>query len=218
MRQRLLNFPDALFSLLLTDTIVLQYTLRIMITLSIDFQTLNTVKQTGSLHPGAISIHKWLMKCCNSPTYLFVLSSILLSYLAHSQSKPKKILKNPLPKKLLIFPEMELSSSNIKKIIFSQKKSSYISGNGTPHFLAQNRKIKKMHPKKKKPSKKSLYFRKRNFFMFQERNIQNLYISPVLQEVTFRAQKIKKMCFIVFLPPKKLNKTPLEETGCLSSH
>ena len=54
--------------------------------------------------------------------------------------------------------------------------------------------------------------------MFQERNIQNPYISPVLQEVTFRAQKIKKMCFIVFLPPKKLNKTPLEETGCLSSH
>ena len=102
---------------------------------------------------------------------------------------------------------MELSSSNIKKIIFSQKKSSYISGNGTLHFLAQNRKIKKMHPKKKKknPSKKSLYFRKRNFFMFQERNIQNPYISPVLQEVTFRAQKIKKMCFIVFLPPKKLN-------------
>ena len=114
---------------------------------------------------------------------------------------------------------MELSSSNIKKIIFSQKKSSYISGNGTLHFLAQNRKIKKMHPKKKKkPSKKSLYFRKRNFFMFQERNIQNPYISPVLEEVTFRAQKIKKMCFIVFLPPKKLNKTPLEETGCLSSH
>ena len=91
VRQRLLNFPDALFSLLLTDTIVLQYTLQIMIALSIDFQTLNTVKQTGSLHPGAISIHKWLMKCCNSPTYLFVLSSILLSYLAHSQSKPKKI-------------------------------------------------------------------------------------------------------------------------------
>ena len=148
------------------------------------------------------------MKCCNSPTYLSVLSSILLSYLAHSQSKPKKILKNPLPKKLLIFPEMELSSSNIKKIIFSQKKS-YISENGTLHFLAQNRKIKKRcTPKKTKPSKKFLYFRKHNFLMFPERNIQNPYISPILQEVTFRAQKIKKMCFIVFLAPKKLNKTP----------
>ena len=163
------------------------------------------------------------MKCCNSLTYLSVLSSILLSYLAHSQSKPKKILKNPLPKKLLIFPEMELSSSNFKKIIFSQKKSSSISGNGTLHFLAQNRKIKKRcTPQKIKPSKKSLYFRKRNFLMFPERNIQNPYISPILQEVTFRAQKIKKMCFIVFLAPKKLNKTPQEtplgETGCLSNH
>ena len=178
MRQRLLNFPDALFSLLLTDTIVLQYTLQIMIALSIDFQTLNTVKQTGSLHPGAISIHKWLMKCCNSPTYLFVLSSILLSYLAHSQSKPKKILKNPLPKKLLIFPEMELSSSNIKKIIFSQKKSSYISGNGTLHFLAQNRKIKKMHPKKKKTLKKVLIFQETEFFYVSGKEYSEpLYIS-----------------------------------------
>ena len=113
---------------------------------------------------------------------------------------------------------MELSSSNIKKIIFSQKKSSYISGNGTLHFLAQNRKIKKMHPKKKKTLKKVLIFQETEFFYVSGKNIQNPYISPVLQEVTFRAQKIKKMCFIVFLPPKKLNKTPLEETGCLSSH
>ena len=79
------------------------------------------------------------------------------------------------------FSEMELSSSNIKKIIlFSQKKYFLIfPRNGTMHFSAQALKRKELHlgkiyypsgnedplpppppppPKKKKP----LYFRKRN--------------------------------------------------------
>ena len=41
-----------------------------------------------------------------------------------SHPNPKKKQKNPSRKKFLIFPEMKLSSSNIKKIlIFSQKKA-----------------------------------------------------------------------------------------------
>ena len=45
-----------------------------------------------------------------------------------------KKLKKPLEKKSLLFPEMELSSSNIKKsfsYIFPEESCSYISGNGT---------------------------------------------------------------------------------------
>ena len=43
--------------------------------------------------------------------------------LCTSQPKPKKIKKNSPRKKFLIFPETELSSSNIKTIlIFSRKK------------------------------------------------------------------------------------------------
>ena len=54
------------------------------------------------------------------------------------------------------------------------------------------------------PEKKYLYFRKQNFFIFQERYIQNPGITElscsfgneaflsIFQEVTFRAQKLKR--------------------------
>ena len=57
---------------------------------------------------------------------------------------------------------------------------------------------------KRKPRKKYLYFRKQNFFIFQERYIQNPGITElscsfgneaflsIFQEVTFRAQKLKR--------------------------
>ena len=55
---------------------------------------------------------------------------------------------------------MKLSGSNVKKfLIFSQRKTFLYFG-------------------KRKPRKNSLYFRKRNFLIFQE--------------ITFRAQKLKK--------------------------
>ena len=48
--------------------------------------------------------------------------------------KPEKLKKYSPQKKVLIFQEIELSGSNVKKIrIFSQKKA-YISGNGTFWF------------------------------------------------------------------------------------
>ena len=51
-------------------------------------------------------------------------SSIFCSYLAHFPRQDQKNNKNPPRKRFLIFSEMELSSSNIKKIrIFSQKKA-----------------------------------------------------------------------------------------------
>ena len=66
---------------------------------------------------------------------------------------------------------MELSGSNIKRIIiFSQRKAfimfrkmepSYISGNGTLHLPAQTH--KKHKKKEKSPRKNPLYFRKWNF-------------------------------------------------------
>ena len=85
------------------------------------------------------------------------------------------------------------------------KKIPYISENGTLQFSARALKIKKLIPTKiyytsrngnfenkllyfvkrklflyfrqRKPRKKSLYFRKRNFLIFRERYIQNPYIS-----------------------------------------
>ena len=70
-------------------------------------------------------------------------------------------------RKFLIFRNMELANSNIKKfLIFSQKKA----------FLYFGR---------QKHRKKSLYFRKRKFFIFQENG------NPI--NVTFQAPKIKKI-------------------------
>ena len=51
-------------------------------------------------------------------------SSIFQSCLTHFLGQVQKIKKNPPQKEFFIFQEMELSSSNIKKIlIFSQKKA-----------------------------------------------------------------------------------------------
>ena len=85
------------------------------------------------------------------------------------------------------------------------KNISYISENGTLQFSARALKTKEINPmkiyytsgngnfeknllyfvkrklflyfRKRKPRKKSLYFRKRNFLIFRERYIQGLYIS-----------------------------------------
>ena len=55
----------------------------------------------------------------------------------------------------LIFSEIELSSSSIKKIphIFSKEGISYISENGTLHFSVEAQKIKEIHSGKWKPQK-----------------------------------------------------------------
>ena len=60
----------------------------------------------------------------------------------------------------LIFLEMELSSSNIKKIghIFSKESISYISDKETLHFSAQAIKIKQLYP---------VLSKKKGFLLFQ---------------------------------------------------
>ena len=69
----------------------------------------------------------------------------------------------------------KISSSNIKKkklesfsYILSKKNFSYISRNGTLHFSARARKIKKIHPEKN-----FLYFRKtlKKLHIFLKRNL-----------------------------------------------
>ena len=111
--------------------------------------------------------------------------------LLSSSSKNKKI---PSKKVLIFFEEMELPCSNISVESFS-----YISGNGP--FL---------YFRKWNPEKNSLYFRKRNIFIFWETDTPKKilifqetklpYISGngnskkllIFQEVTFRARKIKR--------------------------
>ena len=70
---------------------------------------------------------------------------------------------------------MELSSSNIKKknmYISSKESYSYILGNETQRFSSLAR-------KKNPPRENSLYFRKWNFIIFQERYIRTLtYLEP----------------------------------------
>ena len=99
-----------------------------------------------------------------------------------SQPNPPKTQKNSPRKKFLILLEMELSSSNIKKIlifsqksfsyIFSKESFSYISENGTLHFSTQARKIKEIHLEKnscisgnENPEKTSYIFLKRKLFL-----------------------------------------------------
>ena len=71
---------------------------------------------------------------------------------------------------------MELSRSKIKKFIFSQKKTFHMFLEMEPcSFQHKLEKIKKVHPEKisyisgnGNSVKSSLYFRKRNFLIFQE--------------------------------------------------
>ena len=62
----------------------------------------------------------------------------------------KKTPKKSPPEIFLVFLEMELSSSNIKKIghIFSKESVSHISDKRTLHFSAQAIKIKELYPRK----------------------------------------------------------------------
>ena len=99
--------------------------------------------------------------------------------------------KNQLWKKILIFVEMELFSSNVKKIlIFSQKKA-------FPIFLQMKPctfypKLKKYHLlrekllcfKKRKHWKTSYIFFKRNLFIYFRKLLK-------FQELTFHARKSK---------------------------
>ena len=86
-----------------------------------------------------------------------------------SQFKPPKNKKIRLEKKFLIFSVMELSNSNIKKIL-KNKSFSYIFSNETPHFLARAPEIKKK-------------FTRRKFFILQE---------------TEALKKLQKKAFLIF--------------------
>ena len=76
----------------------------------------------------------------------------------------------------------------LKKFLYSLKSFSYISGNGTPAHFSLSSRNKRIHPEKifytlvnGNPEKSSLYIRKRNFLIFQERNIQD----PVITELSY---------------------------------
>ena len=119
-------------------------------------------------------------------------SSIRKGYMGHFSAQYQKIKK--ICPKTLIFVEMELYRSNIKKtLIFSQKKKpllskksfSYISRNGTLLLSAHALRIKKIYPEKisyalgkGNPENFLLFSQKKAFLMFWK--------------VTFIAQKMKK--------------------------
>ena len=70
--------------------------------------------------------------------------------------------KNPPLKKYLILPEMELSSSNIKKILmFSQKKVFWYFSNETAHFQPKLEKKKKKKNRELAKPNTFLYFLKK---------------------------------------------------------
>ena len=72
---------------------------------------------------------------------LLIVAYIRAIWRTYQPKPPQKSIKTH-PKKILIFPEMELSSSNIKKIlIFSQKKAFLI-------LFSPSLKSKKIHPGK----------------------------------------------------------------------
>ena len=104
---------------------------------------------------------------------------------------------------------MKFSSSNIKKKLYFLKRKlflyypketfSYISGNTTLHFSAQDQRIQKSTPKKflilqeTETSKKFLIFSQKEtpkkFFIFQEMELSYIEGNP---KKTFRDQKFKK--------------------------
>ena len=103
-------------------------------------------------------------------SFQFDLSSIICSYLADALSRNLKNKKNSLWNKflyLLIFQKMELSGSNIRNFSYFLKRKLFL------YF------------RKQKPTKKSLYFRKRNFFYISGNgNPEKRFI---FQEVTLQA-------------------------------
>ena len=106
-------------------------------------------------------------------------------------NKSKKI-HHP-PKTNFIFPETELSSSNVKKyLIFSQKVNfSYISGNGTLHFSPQAQKIRKIHPGK--IPKKKIFSQKKAFPIFQETETPNKLLIFQKTELSYISGNPKKL-------------------------
>ena len=95
---------------------------------------------------------------------------------------------------------MEFSCSNIKK-------KSYISRNKTPHFLAQDRKIKKNTTRKKKLfctsgnifSKylSAIFYQKKIFFLFLK--METLKNFLIFQEVTLGARIMENSLLKIFL-------------------
>ena len=70
--------------------------------------------------------------------------------------------------KIPIFQEKEISSSNVKKLLYLSKENfSYIPGNGTLHFSTQAWKKKKKKKKKKNP--------KKIYYTYGNRNLKKIY-------------------------------------------
>ena len=109
---------------------------------------------------------------------------------------------------------------------------SSISRKRTLHFLSPGSKIKSTLRKFLTLQETSYIFSRESFtYILGNKSPENIpYIlgnGPFLfQEVTFEARKIKNPTLkklLIFLKielysPKKLNKTPLGETGCFSNH
>ena len=112
-------------------------------------------------------------------------SSIFCSHLLHFSAQDPKTKKNPPLKKFLIFPKMELSSSNINKILaFPQKKAFLIFPEIEPCTFQP-----KLENKKNPPGEHFLYFRKQKprqifldilkrklFLYFRKRKPRNFFL------------------------------------------
>ena len=130
-------------------------------------------------------------------TSSFLLGSSVVYYRATWRAFQPKLKKIKIhPENFLIFPEMELSNSKIKKfLIFSQKKSFLIFPEMEPcTFQLKLEKIKKSTPRK--------------FLKFQEREIPKKFLFQRKLFLYFRKRKPRKIIFIsgngIFLCFRKL--------------
>ena len=131
-------------------------------------------------------------------------SSIYQGYLAHfpAQSKTKnKKNKNVTPKRFLIFPGMELSSSNIKKIYIFLKINIFL------YFRKRKPVLPSLSPQKTKNPPRLpnfLYFRKWNF------------LALILKLLYFLKRKLffhfQKQNHALFRPSPKNKRNPTWET------
>ena len=124
-----------------------------------------------------------LMYCFESPNHdnhgliqiFWKWSCMIWSYLAHCLSPSSKSKKYLFWKKILyflIFREMKLPGSNIKKFSHFFKRKLFL-------FFG-----------KRKPQRNSLYFRKRNFLTFQEmKTIKKLLFQEVISWAPKNIQK-----------------------------
>ena len=132
------------------------------------------------------------------------LGSIFYGYLDHFYAQPRKITKHVRPKKFVIFQEMEISSSNMEKILYFLKtKHLLYFRKRNPALFSPRLKNKKVHPEKisytlqetQTPKKLIIFFQKKAAFIFRVMKTQtnSLYFTKwnfsYISESTFPSSK-----------------------------